>query len=97
VTTVIWSPQAIRDVESVRIFIAQDSPTYADLVARRIVAAVERLQSFPDSGRIVPERGDPEIREVIVPPYRIVYRLGSEAAEIVTVFRGSRQFPGFIQ
>jgi toxin ParE1/3/4 len=66
VTTVIWSPQAIRDVEAVRSFIAQDSPTYAGLVARRLVAAVERLQFFPESGRIVPERQDPEIREVIV-------------------------------
>ena len=33
---------------------------------RRIVAAVERLHFFPESGRIVPERQDPEIRELIV-------------------------------
>lgn len=95
--TIVWSPQAIRDVEAVRIFIAQDSPTYADLVVRRFVAAVERLQSFPESGRIVPERQNPEIREVIVTPYRIVYRLRAGAVEVVTVFRGSRDFPDFIQ
>jgi plasmid stabilization system protein ParE len=96
VTTVIWSPQAIRDVEAVRSFIAQDSPMYADLVARRLVAAVERLQFFPESGRIVPERQDSEIREVIVTPYRIVYRLRRGAVEVVTVFRGSREFPDSI-
>lgn len=95
-TTVIWSPQAIRDVEAVRSFIAQDSPTYAGLIARRLVAAVERLQFFPESGRIVPERQDPEIREVIVTPYRIVYRLRRGAVEVVTVFRGSREFPDSI-
>lgn len=39
-TSVIWSPEAIRAVESIRAFIAQDSPSYADLEARRIVAAV---------------------------------------------------------
>src|SRR5205823_2052721 len=66
VTPVTWSPEAIRDVESIRAFIAQDSPVYAELVARRIVAAVERLHFFPESGRMVPERQDPEIREVVV-------------------------------
>jgi toxin ParE1/3/4 len=97
VISVIWSPQAIRDVESIRAFIARDSPSYAELEARRIVAAVERLRSFPESGRPVPERQESAIREVIVPPYRIVYRLRSGVAEVVTVFRGSRQFPGFIR
>ncbi len=96
-TSVIWSPQAIRDVESVRAFIAQDSPSYAHLEARRIVAAVERLCTFPESGRPVPEREDPTIREVITSPYRIVYRLRGDVAEVVTVFRGSRLFPDFIR
>ena len=69
---------------------------YAELVARRIVAAVERLQAFPESGRIVPERNVPEIREVVVAPYRVVYRLRQGRVEIATVFRGSRDFPEFI-
>jgi hypothetical protein len=46
---------------------------------------------------MVPERQDPAIREVIVTPYRIVYRLRSEVAEVVTVFRASREFPEFIR
>jgi plasmid stabilization system protein ParE len=46
-----------------------DSPGYADLMVRRIVAAVERLRAFPRSGRIVPERDVPHIREVIVGAY----------------------------
>lgn len=96
-TSVIWSPQAIRDVESIRAFIAQDSPPYADLEARRIVAAVERLRTFPESGRRVPERSNAAIREVILSPYCIVYRLRGGVAEIVTVFRASRQFPQSVQ
>ena len=95
-TPVTWSPEAIRDVESIRAFIAQDSPVYAELVARRIVAAVERLHFFPESGRMVPERQDPEIREIIVVPYRLVYRLRNGIVEVATVFRGSRDFPGNI-
>src|SRR5262245_27054275 len=69
---------------------AQDSAVYADLVVRRIVAAVERLRTFPESGRIVPERGDPVIREVIVRPYRVVYRLLPGTVQIITVFHASR-------
>ena len=92
-TSVTWSPEAIRDVESIRAFIAQDSPVHAELVARRIVAAVERLHFFPESGRMVPERQDPEIREIIVVPYRLVYRLRNGIVEVATVFRGSRAFP----
>ena len=46
---------------------------------RRLVAAVGRLREFPESGRVVPERNTPEIREVIVQPYRVVYRRGQES------------------
>lgn len=94
-TQIIWSPQALRDLRSIRAYIAEDSPRYADLVVGRIVKAVERLVVFPESGRMVPERNDPEIREVIEKPYRVVYRVKSGAVEIVTVFRGSRELPSF--
>jgi addiction module RelE/StbE family toxin len=96
VTDLVWSPESLRDLESLRTYIAEDSPLYADLVVRRIVAAVERLRTFPESGRIVPERNAPHIREVIVEPFRVVYRLGPDAVAIVTVFRASRRFPGSV-
>ena len=92
-TELIWSPQALRDLESIRDYIAADSPHYAGLVVERIVAGVERLRRFPESGRMVPERNSPEIREVIIRPYRVVYRLRSGSVEIATVFRASRMFP----
>jgi len=93
VTTPTWSPEALRDLESIRTFIAQDSERYAELVVRRLVGAVERLRLFLESGRVVPERNDPMIREVLVGSYRVVYRLVRGQAEIVTVFRGSRLLP----
>lgn len=92
-TALIWSPQSIRDIESIREYIARDSPATADLVVRKIIAAVQRLIPFPKSGRMVPERQAEQIREVIVTPYRVVYRLRGETVEIVTIFRGSREFP----
>jgi len=93
VTAIKWSPQAVRDVESIRDYIAQDSRRYAELTVGRILASVERLRTFPQSGRVVPERGNPEIREVIVGPFRVVYRYRGGVVEIATVFRASRLFP----
>lgn len=92
-TPIRWSPQAVRDVEAIRDYIAQDSQRYAQLTVDRIIAAVERLRAFPQSGRVVPERADPEIREVIAGPFRVVYRYRSGVVDIATVFRGSRLFP----
>ena len=88
-----WSPQSLNDLESIRAYIAQDSLVYADLVLRRLAAAVERLRIFPESGRIVPERNDPGIREILERPYRIVYRVLPGQVEIVMVFHASRLFP----
>lgn len=92
-TRLTWSPRAIRDLESIREYIARDSPLYADLVVQRLVHAPERLQEFPESGRIVPERDEPHLRELIVRPFRLVYRVRGNSIEIVTVFRASRLFP----
>lgn len=92
-TAIIWSPQSLRDLESIRDYIAEDSVRYADLVVGRIVSSVERLASFPESGRVVPELNRPDIREVIVSSYRVVYRYRSGVVEIATVFRASRLLP----
>ena len=93
-TELIWSPRALADLEEIRAFIDADSPAWADLTLRRIVAAVERLQQFPDSGRMVPERQSPELREVISGNFRVVYRRRATTVEIATVFRGSHDFSG---
>ena len=77
-------------MEAIRKFIANDSDVYADLVVTRLVEAVERLELFPRSGRIVPELADPQLREIIESPYRVVYRFFDERVEVLTVFRASR-------
>jgi addiction module RelE/StbE family toxin len=90
VAEVVWTRQAIEDLEEIRRFIARDSEHYAALVRRRLVEAVERLEVFPLSGRVVPEFGREAIREVIWGNYRIVYRVRESLVEVVTVFHGSR-------
>ena len=63
-------------------------------VGRRIVASVvehvEQLASFPDSGKMVPEFETPWLRELELPPYRIVYRHDEDAVTVVRVRRSER-------
>jgi len=89
-TPLIWTRRAIEDVQSIRQFIAQDSPHYAELVRQQLIAAVERLSTFAQSGRVVPEANNPAIREVIQGSYRIVYRLIHGEIHILTVHHAAR-------
>jgi len=90
VTRVIWTRGAVEDVEAVKAYVARDSIRYATLLAERIVAAVDRLELFPESGREVPEVGDESLREVIHGAYRIVYRIKVESVEVVTVHHAAQ-------
>ncbi len=87
---IVWSEQALSDVEEIRGFIARDAPYFAELFVDRVLEAVERLADFPLSGREVPEFRRSDLREVLLGSYRIVYRVSEEAASIVTVFHTAR-------
>lgn len=91
-TPLIWTRRAIEDVRSIQQFIAQDSPPYAQLVRDQLIAAVEQLPMFPQSGRIVPDVNDPAIREIIQGSYRIVYRLIHSEIHVLTVHHSARLF-----
>ncbi len=87
---VIWSEQAVCDVEHIRDYIAQDSAVYAQAFTARLLHATRHLPDFPHSGRPMPEADNPSLRELIYQGYRIVYRLRPDAIEIVIVAHGSR-------
>jgi toxin ParE1/3/4 len=79
---VVWSPTATLDLKELHDFIAEDNPAAATGFVNAIFEAIERLPSFPHSGRIVPEFCDPEIREIIQRPCRIVYLVKERPVEI---------------
>ena len=74
-------------------YVAGTSALYAEALAEGLLARGEQLEAHPESGRMVPELCDPAVREVIHGAYRVVYELGGSALTVLTVFRGSRQFP----
>jgi toxin ParE1/3/4 len=87
---VVWSPRAIDDVRAIATYIAEDSVAYAKSVAQKIVANTRKLATFPMSGRVVPEFGDEQIREVFAYSYRIIYRVEGETVTIAAVVHGKR-------
>lgn len=85
-----WTPQALDDIESICEFIARDAPRYGQVFASRVFNAVEKLQTFPLSGRAVPEIAQDDIREIILGNYRIIYRIIGEEVQILTVHHSAR-------
>lgn len=81
----IWSGNAISDLEGIYDYIARDSPLYARHQIERICTTIERLFQHPDSGRHLPEFQNLPHREVIVDNYRVIYRYNPESDEIMVV------------
>jgi addiction module RelE/StbE family toxin len=88
-----WTGPAVEDLREIKDYIARDSRLYADAAVERIILACEDLPRFPKRGRIVPEVGDPNLRELIVQAYRVVYRIKPKRIQILTVLHGAREFP----
>ena len=86
----IWSPQAIEDIEAIAEYIARDSTIYAESTVERIFQAPEKLIQFPKLGRIVPEKNDESIREIFVFQYRIIYEILPPEIHVLTVVHGKR-------
>jgi toxin ParE1/3/4 len=88
---ITWSNRAINELEAIFEYIARDSKDNASSTAENIKEQVKRLNVFPESGRIVPEIGNPNIREIIYKSYRIVYRIESINIVILTVRHAARK------
>jgi plasmid stabilization system protein ParE len=91
----IWSPAACDDLHDIVVFIARDNPDRAMSFGYQLISETDRLQSFPDFGRTVPEYQNPDIREIIFRPYRIVYRVNHarKICEIARVWHSARGVP----
>jgi len=88
---VTFAASAVADLEGIRVWFAKlQVPDVGERLLREVVSQVERLANFPESGRIVAEFGMAKLREIIHPPFRIVYRLDDERARVVRVWRSER-------
>lgn len=88
----IWSPQAIEDIQAIAEYIAKDSPFYAESAVTKIYDKAQHLKEFPQMGRVVPETATDAIREIFVYHYRIIYEIHEQHVNILTVLHGNRMF-----
>ena len=93
----VWSPEAVEDIESIARFIERDSVWHARAVASKIVETAETIPDFPEMGRVVPEVGDLAIRERFAYHYRIIYRVEQERILVAAVIHGSRLLDPLVQ
>ena len=91
---IIWTRSALRDLKHIHEYISEDSRYYADRFILKLVARVDILEIFPLSGRIVPEKEDTAIRELIEGNYRIFYKneKGSQIF-ILRIHHGAKNIP----
>jgi toxin ParE1/3/4 len=90
---IIWSPEAIQDLISLRAYIAEESPAGARRIVLRILHPVERLlPNNPHMGR--PGRV-PGTRELVIArtPYIVPYRVQRGAIQILRVYHSARRWP----
>jgi plasmid stabilization system protein ParE len=88
-----WTATSRKHLKSIHDYIAADSSAYAQRLIDRITRRTEQLKSFPESGGKVLEYDDPSIRELLEGPYRIIYRVRPDRADILAVIHSARLLP----
>lgn len=91
-TKIVWTDPAIRDLANIHSYITRDSNVYADALLLEIFHFIDKLEQFPQSGRVVPELNDENTREIIVGNYRVIYDIGHLKVRILAVLHGARLF-----
>jgi addiction module RelE/StbE family toxin len=84
---IIWSPQALKDLNAIMNYIQQHNPSAASSIRSHFVEAIQNLRRFPQMYRVVPELRNHRIREITtVRPYRIIYCL-EETTRTIKILR----------
>ena len=86
-----FAESALADLEALRSwYTEQDAPEVGEHLLREIIDSIGALAEHPEMGRMVPEFDQPFLRELVRPPYRIVYRRDPRHVRIVRVWRSER-------
>ena len=91
----IWTEQALEDLDATCLYIARDAPTASKMFAYKAFEASDLLQEFPLMGRIVPELDQANIRELLLGHYRLIYSFDPKRDQVavLTLLHGARMFP----
>jgi len=88
---VTFATSAVADTEKMlEWYREQQVPEVGKRLANEIMERIDVLQEYPDTGRVVPEFGRDNLRELICSPFRIVYRRDKSSIRVVRVWRSER-------
>lgn len=92
---VIWTDEAIIDLRRLVVFISQDNPAAATKLGMALIQKSMILASHPRLGRKLRKAPGDSVRELVVPPYRIIYEIDDRvrAAYVRLLWHGARQEP----
>lgn len=88
-----WSQTAEADLLAILAYIADDSPSRAYEIFKELRKKAQSLRTFPDRGRVVPElqeQGITQYHELIVNPWRIIYRTSERTVYVLSVLDSRR-------
>lgn len=89
----LWQPQALEDIASIRAYVSHDKPGAAVRLVAGILSFVhDQLTAFPESGRVGRVEGT---RELVVPktPYIVAYRVKADVIDILAIHHAARRWP----
>lgn len=91
-----FASSALDDLRAIQFYYREQGvPDVGQKLVTTIIQGLERLKVHPKSGRVVPEFEAEHIRELIQPPFRVVYLLHEHEIVLIRVWRSERelQFP----
>jgi toxin ParE1/3/4 len=91
---VAWTELAHAQLDEAMAYIARDRPETAVEWLERILEAGASLRELPERGRVVPEVARTDIREPLISPYRLIYRVDEDSVTITMVVHERRELRG---
>lgn len=93
---IAWAESAVASLVDAIEYIARDSAAYAAAFAIRAEFAAASLGDLPHRGRRVAEFEDPDVRELIVDSYRLIYRVQRTRVLILAFVHTARDLGGLL-
>lgn len=92
---VIWAQSALADLEQIVRYISLEDSDAAKHLGMALISRVEEVASLPRQGRIVPEKSEESLREIVFVPYRIVYEISDRegSVHVLRIWHSARGTP----
>ncbi|MBU1467340.1 MAG: type II toxin-antitoxin system RelE/ParE family toxin [Gammaproteobacteria bacterium] len=93
---IIWTEPALDNLNDIAEYIAVSNPYAAKQLVENVISKVQRLEQFPDSGRIPEEISTLNYREVVVNPCRVFYKVDNDSVYILHLLRQERDLRKYL-